>query len=289
MVVLNVLMPIFSLLRQALVKQSIVMADETSYRVIESKKCETYYWMFCSGHLEAHPIVLYHHAESRGHEVPQEFLTGFCGYLQCDGWTAYPLLPDVTLVYCGAHIRRKFFEALSNKKDPPKNSPAYIGFDYWNQMFTVEKQMKHLSPEERVNQRKVKLKPLLDAFGEWLDQLPVLPKSKLGIAVEYAAKHFKSLYLLLEDGRLELSNNRSERMIKELVIGRKNWLHSATLEGATASGIILSIMKTAEENKLDVCKYFNYLFTEIPNLPVMDNASLEKFLPWSKDIQSLCK
>lgn len=75
-------------------------------------------------------IVLYHHAESRGHEIPEEFLRNYSGYLHCDGWGAYPKISNVELVACGAHIRRKFYEALANKKEPNKTTPAYQGLQY---------------------------------------------------------------------------------------------------------------------------------------------------------------
>ncbi|MGX7015053.1 IS66 family transposase [Vagococcus silagei] len=93
---------------------------------------------------------------------------------------------------------------------------------------------------------------------------------------------------VLEDGSLELSNNRSERQIKEIVMGRKNWLFSQSTEGATASGVILSIMKTAEANGLDVRKYLIYLFDETPNLDVLSDEVLSEYLPWSNTVQSHC-
>jgi len=107
--------------------------------------------------------------------------------------------------------------------------------------------------------------------------------------VLYAANQREGIYRVLEDGRLELSNNKAERMIKELVIGRKNWLFSTSLEGAYSSGVILSILKTAELNQLDIRKYFNYLFTEIPNLPVLNEIALEDFLPWSDQVVENCR
>lgn len=285
----NALEPLYDLFRKELVKQPVLHADETSYRVIESLKAKTYYWMFCSGHLETHPIVLYHHAESRGNEVPKAFLEGFKGYLHCDGWGAYKLLPEVQLVFCGAHIRRKFYEALGNKKEPKKDSPAYIGLSYWDKLFKIEAQMKDLSPEKRLKQRQKKLRPVLEEFWRWLETTTVLPNSKFGKAVDYAAKHREGVERILEDGRLELSNNRAERMIKELVLGRKNWLFSASLEGAHSSGVLLSMMKTAELNHLDVRKYFLHLFEEIPNLPMINEQSLTRLLPWSEEVQTLCK
>jgi len=285
----QVLQLIYDILHEEIVQQDIIHADETSYQVIKSNKTKTYYWLFCSGKMEKRQVVLYHHAESRGHEVPLKFLDGFSGYLNCDGWGAYHLLPDVTLVACAAHIRRKFFEAIENKKKPNKSSPAYIGSLYWQRMFKLEKQWRDLAPEERMVKRQSELKPLMDEFWEWLENLNVLPKTKLGRAVEYAAKQKSGITEVLKDGRLEFSNNKAERMIKELVMGRKNWLFSTSLKGAHSNGVILSIMKTAELNGLDTRKYLNYLFTEIPNLAIVDHQTLMDYMPWSPTVQLNCK
>ncbi|WP_252902653.1 IS66 family transposase [Paucilactobacillus hokkaidonensis] len=129
----------------------------------------------------------------------------------------------------------------------------------------------------------------MDEFWQWLEVLNVLPHSKLGRAAEYAAKQRDGILQVLNDGRLEFSNNKAERMIKELVMGRKNWLFSTSLKGAHSNGVILSIMKTAELQGLDVRKYLNYLFRQIPNLKIVDHDALIKYMPWSKNIQMNCK
>lgn len=285
----RVLQLIYDVLHEEIVKQDIIHADETSYQVIKSNKVNTYYWLFCSGKMEKRQVVLYHHAESRGHEVPLKFLDGFTGYLNCDGWGAYHLLPNVTLVACAAHIRRKFYEAISNKKTPSKSSPASIGYSYWQKMFRLEKKWGDLAPEERLAHRQNELKPVMDEFWEWLENLNAIPKSKLGRAAEYAAKQRSGITEVLKDGRLEFSNNKAERMIKELVMGRKNWLFSTSLKGAHSNGVILSIMKTAELQGLDTRKYLNYLFTEIPNLEIVDHQTLKDYMPWSPTVQLNCK
>ncbi|ERL64865.1 hypothetical protein L248_0469 [Schleiferilactobacillus shenzhenensis LY-73] len=92
---------------------------------------------------------------------------------------------------------------------------------------------------------------------------------------------------MLTDGRLEISNNRAERAIKELVMGRKNWLFSTSFQGAKATGIILSIMPSAEANGLNTRAYLEALFEEIPNLAVpSDPTALQVYLPWSPAMQA---
>ena len=83
----------------------------------------------------------------------------------------------------------------------------------------------------------------------------------------------------LEDGRLELSNNRAERSIKPFVMGRKNWLFANTPGGAQASAVIYSLIETAKENKLDPYKYLLWVLQSAPGLSETDDAWSEKLLP----------
>ena len=94
---------------------------------------------------------------------------------------------------------------------------------------------------------------------------------------------------IFEDGLLELTNNQSERYVKRMVMVRKNSMFSTSLKGGWASGIILSVVETAKLNGLDSSKYLNYLFTELPNLPVLTPESLDDYLPWSEEVQRRCK
>jgi transposase len=284
----NALKPLAKLLQEHLTQQSVIHADETTYRVIESAKEKSYYWLYVSSELAEKQIVLYDFNESRSADVPTTFLKGFSGTIHCDGYSAYGLIPNVQLMHCGAHVRRKFYDAIANKKDPDRTSPAYIGADFWDQMFKVERSLKNLPSQERKQARQEQLKPILDAFWEWLETVNPLAKSKLAMAVNYASKHRDDINRILTDGELELSNNRAERMVKELVMGRKNWLFSTSIEGAEAAGILLSVMKTAELNGLDVRKYFELIFSEIPNLAVQNDASLERLLPWSPEVTATC-
>lgn len=95
-------------------------------------------------------------------------------------------------------------------------------------------------------------------------QIPrVLPKSALGAAITYCLNQWENLEVFLEDGRLEIDNNRSERSIKPFVIGRKNWLFSNTSRGACGSAIVYSIVETAKENGLNPYYYLHYLFEKL--------------------------
>ena len=109
---------------------------------------------------------------------------------------------------------------------------------------------------------------------------------KLTEAITYAINQKKWLLNFLQDGKLELSNNRAERSIRPFTVGRKNWLFSYCAKGAKASAIAYSIMETAQANGLVPFKYLEYLFQMLPNI------GAEQFytcLPWELAVQDACK
>lgn len=117
----------------------------------------------------------------------------------------------------------------------------------------------------------------------------VAPKCALGQAIQYCRNQWNKLEAFLKDGRLELSNNRSERSIKPFVIGHKNWLFNNTPKGTDASATIYSIIKTAKENGLNPFTYLTYLFEQLPNMDFNDLNALDKLLPWSESLPVSCK
>ena len=106
-----------------------------------------------------------------------------------------------------------------------------------------------------------------------------LEYSTLGKALHYLLEQWPYLIRYLEDGRLELSNNRAERSIKPFVTGRKNWLFANTPAGAQSSAVIYSLIETAKENQLDPYRYLLWVLRSAPALSQTDDAWAEKLLP----------
>ena len=117
----------------------------------------------------------------------------------------------------------------------------------------------------------------------------MLPKSKLGAAVGYCINQWPKLLGYLQDGRLEIDNNRAERSIKNFVIGRKNWLFANTPDGAEASAIYYSIIETAKENGLNPYDYLKNVFDMLPNIKTSDPNSIAELMPLSETMQRLCR
>jgi len=288
------LRPLYNRMHQLLSKLDIVHADETTLQVLHepgrSAASKSYLWLYRTG-IEGPPIILYDYKETRAGENPKEFLSGFKGYLQVDGYAGYHKVPGVTLVGCWAHARRKFTDVL---KSLPAGSlkpvTAKEGLKFCNRLFAVERDLKELEPKKRYEKRLEKSKPILDAFLSWLkiQEQKALPKSGIGEAIAYCLNQWDKLVAFLEDGRLEIDNNRSERSIKPVVIGRKNWLFANTPQGARASAIIYSIVETAKANELNPYYYLRYLFEQLPNLDTTDENVLDQLLPWSTKLPVSC-
>lgn len=249
-------------------------------------------WLYRSGHTDV-PIVLYDYQQTRASKHPRHFLEGFTGYIHVDGYAGYNGIPDLTLVGCWAHARRKFTDALKALPESARTSSvkAKEGLAFCNQLFDIERDLKDVSPEERYKKRLERSQPVLEAFSTWLrEQTPrVLPKSALGQAIKYCRNQWERLGVFLQDGRLEIDNNRAERSIKPFVIGRKNWLFSNTGKGAKSSAIIYSIVETAKENGLNPFHYLSYLFEQLPNMDTTDKTKMAHLMPWSQAIPEECR
>jgi transposase len=280
-----------------LLERDILHADETTLQVLSepnrSATSTSYVWLYRTGR-EGPPIVIYDYQQTRASKHPQRFLSGFRGYLHVDGYAGYNALqPNITLVGCWAHARRKFYDTLKALPSPASltTATAKEGLNFCNQLFAVERETKDMTYEERFDSRLEHSQPILDDFLAWLclHKPKVLPKTALGQAINYCQNQWERLQGFLKDGRLEIDNNRSERSIKPFVIGRKNWLFANSDRGATSSSIIYSIVETAKENELNPFHYLTYLFEKLPTLDSKDPDHLDFILPWSPAIPDHCR
>ena len=110
---------------------------------------------------------------------------------------------------------------------------------------------------------------VLEEFYVWLETVPVASKSDLDKAIRYALNEKPYLTRFLEDGNIPLSNNRAESAIRPFVVGRKNWLFSATPEGAKTSAVLYSVVTTAKSNGLDVEEYLEKIFSSPSGIVIM--------------------
>lgn len=287
--------PIIQQMKNALLTQGVLHADETTVQVLKeqgrSASSTSYMWLYRTGR-EGPKCVLFDYQTTRAARYPKRFLEGFKGILHVDGYKGYEGLSSVTLSGCWTHARRKFDEA--QKAAPPKKGGlltlAEQALQKIGALYRIEKKIASMEHEERLRIRQTESIPLVEAYFAWLKSIrpKVLPKSKLGEAIQYSLNQRKKLEVPFTDGRLDIDNNRAERSIKPFVIGRKNWLFSHSPKGAKASAMIYSLIETAKENKLSVFHYLTYLLESLPNVDINDPNELQKHLPWSNELPEQC-
>ena len=261
------LKPIYDEMHRFMLKSAkVIHADETPVQVLHEKgrkaTTESRMWVYCTDR-----IKLYEYKPTRKGQNAVDFLKGYSGYLVCDGYDGYNKLSRVTRCGCWAHARRKFLEAIPKEDEAAETSKAKEGFDRINKIYAIEGQLKELPPEERQKQRLEQIKPVLDGFYAWLETFTPSGKTKLAAAVQYVLNEKKYLYAFLEDPNIPVDNNTAERAVKPFVIGRKNWLFSASPKGAEASAIAYSVIQTALANNLNVRDYLTQVFAGIAWLP----------------------
>ena len=184
---------------------------------------------------------------------------------------------------CWAHARRKFKEVST------EHGKAETALQFCDQIFRLEREWMHLSPEERQAQRESKVRPIIESFYQFIEGIRTV-KGKLQTAIVYAQNQRRALTEFLSNGRLEISNNLAEQAIRPVVVGRKNYLFSTSVKGAQANAMAYTLIETAKANGLNVYRYLTYLFEKLPNCEFLMNPQLlEDFLPWSKIIQENCK
>ena len=286
--------PIYNGLREILLAQDTLHADETTLQVLrepgKEPQSKSYMWLYrTSGynkynHKIAHSIVLYDYQPDRKAKRPEAFLKGYKGYLHTDGYEVYHGLPEeIIIVGCWAHARRKFDEALKILPEKDRaDSNVLRGKRYCDTFFELEREFADMSVDERFRKRQEISKPLVNEFFDWLVSLNALPKTPIGAAAGYALGQRRYLENYLADGRLEISNNRAERSIKPFVIGRKNFLFANTPRGAKASAIMFSIIETAKESGLKPFDYLVHIFSNAPNWDIRNNLGfLDLLMPYS--------
>jgi transposase len=288
------LLPLWNSFKALLLLSPIILADETTFQVLKepgkTPQSKSQMWVYCTGKWSnAPPIVLFEYQPSRAGAHPEAFLRDAENYfLLTDGYIGYSSVSNATLCNCWQHMRRYFTEAMP--KNAPKDNPARIGLEYCQKLFALERGYEDLSAEKRLEQRIEKSKPVADAFFDWVASVDPLAGSKFGKAIVYATNQRIGLSMFLTDGRIELSTNRIENLIRPVALGRKNYLFADTVNGARSSAIAYSIIQTAIMNGLNPYQYLLHLFTELPTVLTKNpNADLSRYFPWTDYVQMKCK
>jgi transposase len=285
------LAPVVARLREILLGSARLAVDETPVPVLDPGRGRTkvgYFWSMARDDRpwggSAPPAVTYSYAPGRGSQYALKLLAGYRGIVQCDGYAAYKQLADgaraggpVTLAFCWAHWRRRFYEIA-------KASPAPIADEALRRiaaLYAIETTIRGSSAEQRVAVRQAQSKPLVAAFKTWIESelVRVSGKSAIANAIRYGLKHWDGLIRFLDNGRIELDTNAVERAMRPVALSRKNALFAGCDNGAESWACIASLIETCKLNGVDPQPYLTDVLTKLVNL--WPASRIDELMPWA--------
>jgi transposase len=266
----DLLRPVVGAQRLELLAGGYLQADETPMPCQTGEKTgrnhRAYIWEFS----RPGGIVVFEFRMGRGREGPLEFLKGFKGKLQSDGYGAYAKLGEgIVYVGCTAHVRRGFVDAA--KVSPLDPLPREM-IERFGKLYAVEKEAREagLGPEERLALRQAKSVAVMAQLKSRVVEIrqQILPGGKLAQACDYALGQWSRLEEYLKDGLLEIDNNWCEGAMRPWALGRKNWLHVGSPEAGPKVAAIGSIVETCRRLDLNLRAYLRDVLPRLGQWPV---------------------
>lgn len=281
------LAPLAEQLRRLMLTREVIHADETPIRILDTRKGGTsrqgYLWTYVSGEHTGEPVIIFECHAGRGAKYPLVFLSEWTGgYLVSDDYDAYKAVARenrrIINGGCWSHARRRFAELYKASGDPR----AEFVLKVLARMFSLEERIRSRSPENKVRWRRRYTRPLLDKLHAWLtEQLDACPKgSALYKAISYPlkSKTWASLVRFLEDGRVPMENNRAERAIRPVAMGRASWLFAGSLAAGERAAQIMGLLETAKMNGLEPHAWLTDVLKRLPSWP---EERLDELLPFA--------
>ena len=290
---MQLLKPLYEVLKAEVMKADYVQADETTTPVMNKeshKAAKEYLWMVRA---VIQRLVLFHYDQgSRAGAVIESLANryNFKGYLQCDGFagyeTAFKTNPDVWLVNCMVHIRRHFEQALDENRPMAEHGLTEI-----QHLYKIEHMCDDagLSPDERKAKRQELARPIMEAMKLWMETEGVKysENSLIGKAITYAYTRWDNMMRYLEDGRILLDNNLAENEIRPITLGRKNYLFCGNHEAAQNMAIVCSLLATCRNHDVNPRDYLNDIISRMPYHTKASHEELLQLLPHEELLQLL--
>ena len=261
------LQPLVDALRDAVLAQHVIHADETPVSMLapgEKKTHRAYVWAYATSQFSDVAAVVYDFSPSRAGEHARNFLQDWKGKLVCDDFGGYKASFElgVTEIGCMAHARRKFFELhATNKSQLAEQALRYIQL-----LYEIEHEVRDLEPDLRRRIRQEKAVPVMDALHAWMitQRLLVHDGSAISKALDYSLKRWTALSRYLDDGAVPIDNNWAENQIRPWALGRKNWLFAGSLRSGKRAAAIMSLIQSARLNGHDPYAYLKDVLTRLP-------------------------
>jgi transposase len=264
------LQPLVDALREALLREAVLHADETPVAMLKpgnGKTHRAYLWSYCSTSMSAMKAVVFDFAQTRGGEHARVFLDDWRGTLVCDDYGGYKALfrAGVTEAGCMTHARRKFHELWANHK----SQIAEDALKLFGVLYDTERQAQELNADQRRLLRQQQGRPAADTLQTWLlaQRQRVPDGSATAKAIDYSLGRWGPLTHYLDDGNVPIDNNWVENRIRPIAIGRNNWLFAGSLRAGQCAAAIMSLIQSARLNGHDAFAYMKDVLERLPSLP----------------------
>jgi hypothetical protein len=200
----------------------------------------------------------------------QSMLGGFKGYVQSDAKNVFDILDEredaAPRLGCWAHCRRHFYDAAAVNRD----KRALEALMRIGRIYKLERDHAKSPPSARRVMRDTFARAEVDAFFAWLKPICESVEHERGLtrsAFLYARNQEPELRTYLSDERLNIDNNRCERALRTVAVGRKNWLFIGSDEHAESTAAIMTAIASSRVNGLDPNSYLRDMLRVLPHWP----------------------
>lgn len=273
--------PIVKRIHQRVLGAYLLQADDTGLRVLDKSQAggvrKGHLWTLIGDG----KLAFYGYAKTWSAEHALPLFSGRRGYIQMDGYAGLDRLfigpdPPCIEVGCMAHCRRKYNDAKDGG-----DIRALLPMGIFAALYVIEAEAKEggLDAEARRAVRQEKSKPLLNQLGKWVAEVhpKTTPQSPLGKAITYTINQWKQLTRYLDDGHLPIDNSASERALRPIAVGRKNWLFAGSEEGAKRAAAIYTIIGSCALNGVDPWAYLRDVLAKLSGM--WPQNRLDELLP----------
>lgn len=230
----------------------------------------------------APPAVWFRYSRDRKGEHPSDHLMGWTGIVQSDAYAGYNTLAKpgrqpapVISAGCWAHGRRGLFKIAERDKAPL----AIEAVRRIDAIFEAERAINGTSAEHRLAVRQTNIVPLVDELFDWMRECCrcMSIKNPVTQAMNHFFRRADTFTRFLTDGRICLSNNAAERVLRSIALGRKAWLFAGSDRGGERAVAMYSLIVTARLNNVDPQAWLADVMARINGIP---NPRLHELLPW---------
>lgn len=250
-----------------ILKNRYLQVDETPVKVLETNK-KGYVWAYYAPNM-GKGLAVFEFSLTRKGSVASERLKIFNGLLQTDGYKGYDSLrkrDGIIGFGCLSHARRKFSEVIKIKGD--KQGIAAEMIQRMKPLYELEERMRQYPGIHHCTRKRLRQKiarPILKDINQWLcsKQNKVLPKSKLGKAIAYTLNQWRYLIAYLRHGMAEIDTNYVENKIRDIALGKKNWLMIGNEDCGKVHAMWYTLIISAIMNDINPRVYIHYLLTQV--------------------------